>query len=31
MSAVTAIKDRGWIIALIPLDALVLFFVAPMA
>ncbi len=31
MSAVTAIKDRGWIIALIPLGALVLFFVAPMA
>jgi putative spermidine/putrescine transport system permease protein len=31
MSAVTATKDRGWIIALIPLGALVLFFVAPMA
>ena len=31
MSAVTATKDRGWIIALIPLGTLVLFFVAPMA
>ena len=31
MNAVTATKDRGWIIALIPLGALVLFFVAPMA